>query len=213
MKRILLVDDHAMVRKGLISILTMQEDGRQVICDEAGSYEEAILLLPQHQYDLAILDISMPTLGGLELLAHIRDILPTLPVLMLSMFPEEQFALRSFKLGASGYLTKKEAADELLLAVNRIFEGKRYLSQNLSNILINQALENGDTNTPTHATLSNREFQILRNLATGKSLKALAIDLDLSIKTISTYKSRLFVKLGFRCNADLICYANNHDLT
>lgn len=213
MKRILVVDDHAMVRKGLVSILTLQEEVAEVVCDEAGCGDEALLLLEQNHYDLAIFDISMPGLGGLELLARIHETLPELPVLMLSMFPEEQFALRALKLGASGYLTKKEAADELLLAVNQIFEGKRYLSQSLSNNLINQALEDSNTGRPSHATLSNREFQILRSLATGKSLKAIAIDLDLSIKTVSTYKTRLFAKLNFHSDADLITYANNHDLT
>ena len=213
MKRVLVVDDHALVRKGLVSILALQEDGSQVACDEASGGDEALVLLEQNQYDLAILDISMPGLGGLELLARIHESLPTLPVLMLSMFPEEQFALRSFKLGASGYLTKKEAADELLFAVKQIFEGKRYLSQNLSSCLINQALETGDSGRPSHAALSNREFQILRSLATGKSLKVVAIDLELSIKTVSTYKARLFAKLGFHSDADLIGYANNHNLT
>jgi DNA-binding NarL/FixJ family response regulator len=213
MKRILVVDDHAMVRKGLVSILMLLGDECPVTCDEAGSGEEALLLLPQQQYDLAILDISMPGLGGLELLARIHEILPSLPVLMLSMFPEEQFALRSFKLGASGYLTKKEAADELLLAVHQIFSGKRYLSQHLSNCLIDKALENGTTAQPSHALLSNREFQILRSLAAGKSLKVIALDLELSIKTVSTYKARLFTKLGFHSDADLIGYANSHNLT
>ena len=212
MKRVLVVDDHAMVRKGLAGILAMQGDGCQIICDEAGGGEEALQLLEQYQYDLAILDISMPGMGGLELLARLIETLPNLPVLMLSMFPEEQFALRSFKLGASGYLTKKEAADELLLAVNQIFEGKRYLSQGLSNSLINQALESDVTSRPTHAALSNREFQILRSLAAGKSLKVIAIDLDLSIKTVSTYKARLFAKLNFHSDADLIGYANSHHL-
>jgi two-component system, NarL family, invasion response regulator UvrY len=212
MRRVLVVDDHAMVRKGLAGILVLQGDGTQMVCDEAGCGEDALKLLKQHQYDLAILDISMPGIGGLELLARIHETLPNLPVLMLSMFPEEQFALRSFKLGASGYLTKKEAADELLLAVKQILDGKRYLSQSLSNSLINQALEGDDTSRPTHAALSNREFQILRGLATGKSLKLLAIDLELSIKTVSTYKARLFSKLHFHSDAELIEYANNHNL-
>jgi len=202
-----------MVRKGLVSILELQGDCESVVCDEAGGGEEAIQLLNQQNYDLAILDISMPGLGGLELLARINDMLPYLPVLMLSMYPEEQFALRAFKLGASGYLTKREAADELLLAVNQIFEGKRYLSQNLSNCLINQALDPGISSRPSHSALSNREFQILRSLATGKSLKAIAIELELSIKTISTYKARLFSKLMFHNDADLISYANDNDLT
>lgn len=214
MKHVLIVDDHAMVRKGLVGILTMQQVGDQsLVCNEAGGGEEALQLLGQQEYDLVILDISMPGLGGLELLSRIHESWPSLPVLMLSMFPEEQFALRSLKLGASGYLTKKEAADELLLAVGQLFSGKRYLSQSLSNILINQALDGDTGSRPSHSSLSNREFQILRSLATGKSLKAVAYDLELSIKTVSTYKARLFAKMGFHSDADLITYANNHNLT
>lgn len=214
MKHLLIVDDHAMVRKGLVGILTMQQIGDHALsCNEAGSGAEALQLLEQQAYDLVILDISMPGLGGLELLSRIHESRPDLPVLMLSMFPEEQFALRSLKLGASGYLTKKEAADELLLAVAQIFAGKRYLSQSLSNILINQAVDGDACARPSHSSLSNREFQILRGLATGKSLKAIAFDLELSIKTVSTYKARLFAKMGFHNDADLITYTNNHNLT
>lgn len=214
MKRVLVVDDHAMVRKGLVGILTTQLiDGEQLVCDEAGGGEEALQLLEGQAYDLVILDISMPGLGGLELLMRLHESRPSLAVLMLSMFPEEQFALRALKLGASGYLTKKEAADELLLAVQQIFAGKRYLSQSLSENLINQALAGDTVSHPSHDSLSNREFQILRNLAVGKSLKAIALELDLSIKTVSTYKARLFSKMGFHSDADLIGYANTHNLT
>lgn len=214
MKRVLVVDDHAMVRKGLVGILATQPiDGEQLVCDEAGGGEEALQLLDGQAYDLVILDISMPGLGGLELLMRLHETRPSLAVLMLSMFPEEQFALRALKLGASGYLTKKEAADELLLAVQQIFAGKRYLSQSLSENLINQALAGDASSHPSHDSLSNREFQILRNLAVGKSLKAIALELDLSIKTVSTYKARLFSKMGFHSDADLIGYANTHNLT
>lgn len=212
MIRILVVDDHAMVRNGLISILSLLDTPNGAVCDEAGNGEEALLMLSQQRYDLVILDISMPGIGGLELLPIIHERQPELPVLMLSMFPEEEFALRAFKLGAVGYLTKKEAADELLLAVGQIAEGKRYLSQHFSNCLINQALEGGVGGQASHGQLSNREFQILRSLATGRSLKVIALDLDLSIKTVSTYKTRLFAKMGFHSDADLISYANRHQL-
>lgn len=213
MKRILVVDDHAMVRKGLISILSMHQCcGESLQCDEAGTAQEALQLLACHQYALVLLDISMPGQGGLELLPSIRTQWPATRVLMLSMFPEEQFALRALKLGAAGYLTKKEAADELVLAVEQICAGKRYLSQQLSDTLINQALESSETTGQSHASLSNREFQILRKLAEGKSLKVIAIELDLSIKTVSTYKSRLFTKMGFTSDADLITYATSNNL-
>lgn len=213
MRRILVVDDHAMVRKGLISILSLQQYcGQPLQCDEAGTAEEALEQLERHSYALVLLDISMPGQGGLELLPFIRAQWPDTRVLMLSMFPEEQFALRALKLGASGYLTKKEAADELVLAVEQICAGKRYLSQQLSDLFINQALDGSDTGHPSHTSLSNREFQILRQLAEGKSLKAIALELDLSIKTVSTYKSRLFIKMVFASDADLIAYANSNNL-
>lgn len=213
MRRILVVDDHAMVRKGLISILSLQQHcGEPLQCDEAGTAEEALEQLGSHSYTLVLLDISMPGQGGLELLPTIRARWPETRVLMLSMFPEEQFALRALKLGASGYLTKKEAADELLLAVEQICAGKRYVSQQLSETLIDQALENSSVSHPSHTSLSNREFQILRKLAEGKSLKAIALELDLSIKTVSTYKSRLFVKMGFAGDVDLIAYAGSNNL-
>ena len=179
---------------------------------DLGNGEDALSLLDSRSYDLVILDISMPGMGGMELLPLIHQNLPDLPVLMLSMFPEEQFALRAFRMGACGYLTKKEAADELLLAVSRIFEGGRYISSGLSNSLLCKAMENDGTALPAHSALSNREFQILRALATGKSLKSIAFDIGLSIKTVSTYKARIFNKLGFRSDEDLICYARRNSL-
>lgn len=213
MRRVLVVDDHAMVRKGLISILSLQQCcGEPLQCDEAGTAQEALEQLGYHFYTLVLLDISMPGQGGLELLPCIRAQWPDTRVLILSMFPEEQFALRALKLGASGYLTKKEAADELLLAVEQICAGKRYLSQQLSETLIDQALENSGAALPSHTSLSNREFQILRKLAEGKSLKAIALELDLSIKTVSTYKTRLFIKMGFTGDVDLISYVNSNNL-
>ncbi len=213
MKRILIVDDHAMVRKGLAGILKLHDSSEDLVCDEAGDGEEALKLLNCQSYHLAIVDVSMPGIGGLELLARVHETWPDLPVLMLSMFPEEQFAIRSLKLGASGYLTKREAADELLLAVSQIFAGKRYISQNLSESLVNKAIDNDEPVIPSHTSLSNREFQILRSLAIGKSLKAIGFELDLSIKTVSTYKSRIFSKLGFHSDVELIGYAKEKGLS
>ena len=212
MKRILIVDDHVMVRQGLIAVLR-SSDEHQISCDEAGSAEQALELLAPSQYDLTILDISLPGMGGLELLPLLHQKYPGMPVLMLSMFPEEQFALRSLRLGASGYLTKQEAADELIVAVNHVLTGERYLSRLFSATLINQAVVGTiKAQQPNHSILSNREFEILRRLAAGQALKVISDELGINIKTVSTYKTRLCTKMGFKNNADLINYAINNKI-
>jgi two-component system, NarL family, invasion response regulator UvrY len=212
MKRILIVDDHPMFRQGLVNSLQQGIGAQQISCDEAGCGEDALALIAEQSYDLAIVDISMPGMGGLALLEALRQTAPQLPVLMLSMFSEEQFALKAFRLGAAGYLTKREAADELTTAVNQIMSGKRYLSQPLSNALIEQAMAGEVGSQPSHAAPSGRELEILQRLAAGQSLKFIAIELNLSIKTVSTYKSRLYAKMGFRSMAGLMNYATTHDL-
>ncbi|MGE0157417.1 MAG: response regulator [Geobacter sp.] len=207
MKRFLIIDDHAMVRQGLVAVLRGNTE-HQISCDEAGSAEQALELLASSPYDLTILDISLPGMGGLELLPLLHQKYQHMPVLMLSMFPEEQFALRALRLGASGYLTKQEAADELLAAVNHVLSGQRYLSRSFSATLINQAVVGTiKAQQPNHSTLSNREFEILRRLAAGQALKVISDELGISIKTVSTYKTRLCSKMGFKNNADLINYA------
>lgn len=211
MKRILIVDDHPMFRKGLVNTL-LQGLKDRVACDEAGCGEDALILIAAGQYDLAIVDISMPGMGGLVLLENLRQTAAQLPVLMLSMFSEDQFALKSFRLGAAGYLTKREAADELINAVCLIFEGKRYVSQPLSDALIEQAIATAAGTSPSHISLSKREFEIMQRLAVGQSLKYIADELNLSIKTVSTYKSRLFIKMEFRTTAGLVNYATTHNL-
>lgn len=213
MKRFLIVDDHAMVRQGLIAVLR-SSDEHQISCDEAGSAEQALTLLVSSQYDLTILDISLPVMSGLELLPLMHQKYPNMPVLMLSMFPEEQFALRALRLGANGYLTKQEAADELIAAVNHILTGERYLSRSFSASLINQAVVGAiKQQQPNHSILSNREFEILRRLASGQALKVISDELGISIKTVSTYKTRLCTKMGFKNNADLINYAISNRIT
>ncbi len=211
MKRFLFVDDHLMVRQGLITLLCSIKDF-PVTCDGAASAEEAFELLAEHTYDLAILDISLPGKGGLELLTHLRQVAPGTPVLMLSMFPEEQFALRALRLGASGYLTKQQAADELVIAIHKVLAGERYLSRSFSDTLISNILEESEQNEPRHTKLSNREFEIFRRLASGQILKQISVDLGINIKTVSTYKTRLFAKMKFRKNTELIAYALEQQL-
>ncbi len=214
MKRILVVDDHPMFRRGLVNTLLQSPLEMSVICDEAGSGEEALPMVGQQMYDLAIVDISMPGMGGMALLEKLRLLTPQLPVLMLSMFSEEQFALSAFRLGAAWYLTKREASDELISAVTQILSGMRYLSRPLAETLIDQAISTPETPPPPHhhVALSKREMEIMKRLASGQRLKHIAAELCLSIKTVSTYKSRIFTKMGFHTTARLINYATTQNL-
>jgi len=211
MKRILIIDDHPMFRKGLINVLQGLKE-HEIVCDETSCGEDALVQVAEQHYDLAIVDISMPGMGGLALLETLHRTIPNLSVLMLSMYSEDQFALRALRLGAAGYLTKQEADEELLTAVRHIFLGKRYLSKSLSEKLIDQTTHKYSDNNPTHSCLSAREFSIMQHLSTGKSLKCIAAELNISIKTVSTYKTRLFFKMGFKTSTDLITYAVQQQL-
>lgn len=206
MKRFLVVDDHTMVRQGLMNLLNGIPD-LAISCDGADSAKEALERSRLQTYDLIILDISLPDMSGLELLPQLKQSAPATPVLILSMFPEEQFALRALRLGAAGYLTKQQAADELIHAIHKVLSGERYLSESFSNTLISNLLAEPDQGAPRHNKLSNREFEILRRLATGQSLKQIADELGVSIKTVSTYKTRLCAKMKFRNNTEMVTYA------
>ena len=212
MKQMLIVDDHPVFRKGLVNTLQQYTPDQQLVCHEAGSGEEAVQLLAERSYDLAVVDISMPGMGGMALLEYIGTTVPQLPVLMVSMYSEDQFALSTLRAGAAGYLTKREAADELLAAVNTIFSGRKYLSHSLSQLLIEQAISSPESSVPSHHSLSKREMEIMKRLATGQRLKFIAGELNLSIKTVSTYKSRVFTKMGFHTTARLINYATSQNL-
>jgi two-component system, NarL family, invasion response regulator UvrY len=212
-KWVLIVDDHPMLRKGLVDSLLQGFKDQQMNFDEAGCGEDALVLATAHRYDLAIVDISMPGMDGFELLKTFRQSVPKMPVLMLSMFSEDQFAFKAFRLGAAGYLTKKEAAAELITAVRHILTGKRYLSQPLSNALLEQTIVCKSGTKPSHAVLSDRELGIMQRLATGQTLKSIADELHLSLKTVSTYKRRLFSKMGFSDVPALIYYATTNKLS
>ncbi len=206
--RILIVDDHPMFRRGLIRIISDKYTDELLVFSEAGCGEDAIEMSNQHSYDLAVLDLSMPGIGGLATLEILRHRFPQLPILILSMFTEDQFAVNALKLGASGYINKMEADEELLLAIKTVFEGRRYLSHSLSTALIEQATQPKKVEVADkHSTLSKREYEILLRVTEGQSLKIIAHELNLSIKTISTYKYRLFSKMGFHSLADLIAYS------
>lgn len=208
MYRILIADDHPIVRKGLRQIL--EEGGNVRSVEEASTGIEAIEKIKNGSFDIAMLDISMPEMSGLEALEEIKKLKPSLPVLILSIYPDEEYAVRALKSGASGYMTKKSAPDELIVAVRKIASGSRYISSSLANFLASNLTE--EQNKPLHDTLSNREFQVMRLIASGKSLKEIAFEMSLSSKTISTFRTRMLQKMQMKSNADLIQYAIKNNL-
>ncbi len=201
MAKILIIDDHPVVRKGVRRIL--EEEIPFLQTEEAGNPHEAIIRIKENEYDLVLLDINLPGKSGIILLEDVKTMKPDLPVLMLSMFPEKDYALRAMKLGASGYLTKDSVDEELIKAVNRILSGRKYISDTLAEALI----ENDGEPAPLHKKLSNREFEIMIKIAQGINLKEIANILSISEKTVSTYKTRILRKLKCDNTADLIKYA------
>lgn len=207
-RRFLIADDHAILRAGLRQILAEEYPG--ACFAEAADSRAALSAALDGEWSLVLMDISMPGRGGLEVLKELRAQRPRLPVLILSMHPEEQFAVRALKSGAAGYLTKASAAEELVQAVARILAGGRYVSASLAERLA--ATLGGAGEGLPHETLSDREFQILRLLAAGRAVKEIADELTLSVNTVSTYRARVLEKLALQTNADLTRYALTHGL-
>jgi two-component system, NarL family, invasion response regulator UvrY len=201
--KILIVDDHAVFRRGLKE--TLGEAFSGVRFGEAKTATEALEQARREDWNIVILDISMPGKSGLDILDELQRMRPRMPVLLLSMHPEEQYARRALKLGAAGYLTKESVPEELKEAVRRIAAGGRYVSATLAEKLAYDLRSGADT--PIHELLSDREFQVLRMIASGKQVKEIAEELSLSVKTVSTYRARLLEKTGLKTNADLIRYA------
>ena len=208
MTRVLIADDHEIVRDGLRDILTTRLG--TVVVSEAKDAGEAINLLIKEDWDLVLLDINMPGRDGLEVLEEAKRLRPKTPVMVLTAYPEEQFAIRSFKLGASGYLTKQSATDELVTAVQRILAGGKYITASLAERLA-VSLGGNDDQAP-HEALSNRELQVLRLIAVGKSIKETAAELALSEKTVATYRTRISEKAGLKTNVEIARYALKHGL-
>lgn len=203
MIKILIVDDHAIVRAGLKQIVSETSD--MIVADEASSGHEVLNKVLKNDYDVIVLDISMPGRNGLDILAQLKTIKPNISVLILSMHPEEEYAVRAFKLGASGYLTKQSATDELVAAIRKVSKGGRYVSSSLAEQLAFE-LAIGAVKEP-HQMLSNREYQVLCMIAQGKLITQIAEELHLSTNTISTYRSRILEKMRMKKNAELIRYA------
>ncbi|HEV2393806.1 MAG TPA: response regulator transcription factor [Verrucomicrobiae bacterium] len=208
MMRILLVDDHTVVRRGLKQILA--DEFKQAAFGEAGSAQQALDLVGKEHWDIVVLDITMPGRSGLDVMREIRNSRPRLPVLVLSIHPENQFAVRVLTLGAAGYMTKESAAEELVGAVKKVLAGGRYVSTALAERLATNLSR--DRVKPPQELLSDREFQVLRLIASGKIVSQIAAELALSVKTISTYRTRILEKMGLRNNAELMHYAMQHQL-
>lgn len=205
--KILIADDHAMLRKGLIQILA--EEYPDAHFGEASTTPETLESLSKHRWDALVLDVFMPGRGGLEVLHDVRQNHPNLPVLVVSSAPEEQLAVRVLKAGASGYLNKQAAPDELVKAVGKVLAGGRYVSAAMAERL---AAEIGQADCAPQDKLSDREYAVLQLLVTGKSIKEIADELSLSPKTVSTFHSRIWEKLRLHNDVELICYAIEHGL-
>jgi two-component system invasion response regulator UvrY len=208
MIRVLIADDHAIVRHGLKQILAETDD--LIVAGEAETGFQAIKMARQDTFDVVLLDISLPDRNGIEVLSQIKKTHPRLAVLMLSMHTEHEFAIRALKAGASGYLNKQSAPVQLVTAIRQVAVGRKYISAALAEELANSL--GGDTEQPLHELLSDREFQTLRLIASGKSLSVISEELSLSPKTVSVYRARLLEKLDLRNNSDLTRYAIKNKL-
>jgi DNA-binding NarL/FixJ family response regulator len=201
--RVLIADDHAVFRRGLKE--TIGEAFPRVAFGEAKSAQETLEHARAHDWDIVILDISMPGKSGLDILSDLKRLRPKMPILLLSMHPEEQYARRALRAGASGYLTKESVPEEMKLAVRKIVAGGRYVSSTLAESLAYDLRSGADV--PVHELLSDREFQVLRMIASGKTVKQIGDEIGLSVKTVSTYRARILEKTGFKTTAEMIRYA------
>jgi DNA-binding NarL/FixJ family response regulator len=208
MIKILIADDHELLRRGLKQILA--EAFSDVQIGEAGDAREALDAAAKATFDVALLDINMPARSGMDLLQDLKRLYPKLPVVLLTAFPEKDYAVRAFKLGASAYVSKQSASSELVAAVRKALAGGRYITPSLAEALA--ATVAGETPALPHELLSNRELEVMRLVALGKSLKEIAAQLSLSEKTVGTYRTRISRKLGLSTNVELARYATRHNL-
>ena len=205
---VLIADDHAILRQGLRQILADAED-MTVVAEAANGVEVMQMIRSDYRFDVVLLDIAMPGRSGIEVLKQIKDEKPNLPVLVLSMHPEDQYAVRLLKAGAAGYLTKESAPELLVQAIRKVAAGKKYITPSVAELLADR-LDSG--NGPQHASLSDREFHILLQIAAGKTVSEIAAALSLSVKTVSTYRARVLDKMQMKNNAELTHYAIRNQL-
>jgi two-component system invasion response regulator UvrY len=210
MIRIAVADDHAVVRKGLRQIISESDDLQ--LAGEAGSADELLTLLRSQSYDLVVLDLSLGARSGIDLLKQIKSEFSQLPVLILSMHAENLFAARALRAGARGYIQKEGAAEELVVAIRRIAAGGMYVSPSMSETIAADLARGGAVNLP-HERLSDREFEIFRLLGSGKSVSDIARAVNLSVKTVSTHRTRVLEKTGLRNNAEIVYYVMTNRLT
>ncbi len=208
MIRILIADDHAVVREGLKQIVAETSD--MVVAAEAASGQQALDLSLNNDWDVVLLDIGMPGRGGIDVLKQLKSEKPNLPVLVLSVYPEDQYAVRALRAGASGYVTKESAPKELIAAVRKVAQGGKYVSPSLAERLASDL--DADAERPIHERLSDREYQVILMLAAGKTVKEIAAELSLSVKTISTNRTRALNKMEMKNNAQIARYAARHGL-
>ena len=206
--KVLIVDDHALVRRGVMYLL--QESFKDVEVGEAGDARAGLEAVVGQPWDLIVVDISLPGRNGLELIREIKLAKPELPILVISGHPENDYALRALKLGAAGFVSKQSAADVLVTAVKRVISGRRYISPSLAEHLAGAI--SGESPGASHETLSDRELQVLRFIASGKTIKEISAELALSPKTIATYRSRIAEKMGLSSNVEFTRYAMQHGL-
>ena len=208
MIKVLLADDHAVVRHGLTKILT--EESGTFTFGEAGNGAEVFELVRKQKWDIVVMDVTMPGRNGIEVLKELKRLHKHLPVLILSFHPEDQYAIRALRNGASGYITKASAPEELVKAIHKILRGEKYISADLAKKI--PFYLDPETDQPPHEKLSDREYQVLCMLASGKASKDIAEELSLSVKSISTYRSRILEKFNLKTNAELIHYAIQNNL-
>lgn len=208
MIKILIADDHTIVREGLKQIVTNIHD--IVVTDEASSGHEVLDKVLKNDYDVIVLDIMMPDINGLDVLKRIKGLKPELPILILSMYPEQQFAIRFIRAGAAGYMTKESASEELIEAIRMVSSGKKYITKTLAERLAVE-LETGQ-DKPPHEKLSDREYQVMCMIASGKTVKQIAAELFLSEHTVRTYRSRILEKMRMKIDTELTQYAIKNNL-
>lgn len=205
MLRVIIADDHPVVRAGLKQVLSESSD--ILVAGEADDGEALLRKIQRQPYDVVLLDITMPGIGGLETLRRIKEVKPGLPVLMLSIHTEDQFAIRCLKAGAAGYLNKASAPRELVAAIRQVAGGRRYITSALSEKLVAGMTQNRDMSRLPHEWLSDREYQVLCMIASGKTVSDIAAMVNLSVKTVSTYRARVLEKMAMESNAELTAYA------